>query len=98
MKTIDVLPGSPNTVTVNPGTSTTQVSTNEQNLFLEDKRLPITQIGQTRWNVGGSELRTKLYLNGVKLTIGTDYVINLPYLDLTLPFNLETDDELILSI
>ena len=91
MKTIDLKPGSPNTVTVNPGSTSTQVSTNEQNLFLEDKRLPITQIGQTRWNLGGSELRTKLYVNGVKL-------ITLPYLDLTLPFNLETDDELILSI
>jgi hypothetical protein len=47
--------------------------------------LPVTTVNQTVWNLGASEPRTTLYMGGLRLTPGLDYVIQLPLLTLLRP-------------
>lgn len=65
--------------------------------LLPDLPLPITANGQTRWNIGGGELRRSLFFNGVKMTKGVDYSITLPYLDWLSGVPIDTSDELVLT-
>ncbi|RIV19726.1 hypothetical protein DYU11_22620 [Fibrisoma montanum] len=65
---------------------------------IEPLLLTVTQPNQTRWNIGGSELRSQLYVNGVRMTKGRDYTISLPYLDYIGGVPLDTSDELLLTL
>jgi len=60
--------------------------------------LTVTSNGQTTWNIGGSETRVLLFLNGVRMNRGEDYVITLPLLTWTSStVQIEIGDELILT-
>lgn len=59
--------------------------------------LSVTSNGQTVWNIGGAETRVLLFLNGVRMTRGVDYVINLPLLTWTSSIQIEIGDELIFT-
>lgn len=59
--------------------------------------LQVISNNQVTWNIGGSETRTVLFINGVRQTLGSDYVINLPVLTWTsTAFSISIGDELLL--
>ena len=47
--------------------------------------LPVVEIAQTVWNIGGAETRKTLYMGGLRLIEGVHYTINLPLLTLLSP-------------
>lgn len=98
MKTIDVTVGSGNVEVNSSQTPTIELNPGRFNPFLADLILPVTQTGQTRWNIGLSELRRRLYVNGQLQQPGVDFTINLPYLDYVSPVLLEPGDLVSLTI
>lgn len=74
--------------TPNPGGGTTP---------LPDLRLPVVSNGQTIWNIGGGETRSRLYYNGAKMTRNIDYLIELPYLTWVSSVPIDTQDILELT-
>lgn len=97
--TVDVINGSRNEVQVSgvPSHEPIFVGSAAYAGILPEVILPIASTGQTRFNVGGSEPRRSLHLNGVRYRIGIDYTITLPYIDWVSAIMLEPSDELILT-
>lgn len=99
MATININSGTRNEVVIQKNNPDQSVSLGSSAYggVLPDIDLTVVTNGQTRFNLGASEPRRTLYLNGVRQRIGLDYTINLPYLDWIAPVPVATDDLLVLT-
>jgi hypothetical protein len=83
-------PDYPSVVTVGPeGFGFVRTERIEDN---SKRILNVVQDGQTEFNLGMSERRTKLWLNGIPQEETFDYTINLPLLTWVAPYPLSTTD------